>query len=63
MLPYHISKLQSKFIINITLLLQTIMGESNMCFQAIDQSTDKTIPSNLNARLAWENNNDLAPDV
>ena len=40
-----------------------MMGESNMCFQSIGQSTDKTIPSNLNARLAWENNNDLAPDV
>ena len=39
------------------------MGESNMCFQATRHSTDKTIPSNLNARLAWENNNDPAPDV
>ena len=39
------------------------MGESNMCFQATGQSTDQTIPLNLNARLAWENNNDLAPDV
>ena len=39
------------------------MGESNMCFQATRQSTDKTIPLNLNEILAWENNNDLAPDV
>ena len=39
------------------------MGESNMCFQATGQSTDKTISSNLNARIAWENDNDPIPDV